>query len=125
MSQFIWVINSFFCQLEPDLESSSKDDLDLNSIPATKTLSNEHLLEKKRLAEAQQKKYKPTRASWGKSLDDDSYDVRHYIFDSSAYVIFLQHAWNFLFKGACNCRALHALDAPEGAPVRSLMVPCS
>lgn len=117
MSQFIWVINSFFCQLEPDLESSSKDDVDLNSIPATKTLSNEHLLEKKRLAEAQQKKYKPTRASWGKSLDDDAYDVRH-IFDSSAYVIFLQHAWNFLFKGAFNCRALNALDAPEDAKVR-------
>ena len=71
------------------MESSSKDDVDLNSIPATKTLSNEHLLEKKRLAEAQQKKYKPTRASWGKSLDDDAYDVRHYFFDSSACVTFL------------------------------------
>lgn len=60
---------------EPVVECASKGDLDLNSIPATKTLSNEHLLEKKRLAEAQQKKYKPTRASWGKSLDDDAYHM--------------------------------------------------
>ena len=55
--------------------SKSTDGVDLNCVPATKTLSNEYLLEKKRLAEAQQKKHKPTRASWAKSLDDDD-DVR-------------------------------------------------
>lgn len=49
--------------------------MDLNCVPETKTLSNDYLLEKKRLAEAQQKKHKPTRASWAKSLDDDN-DVR-------------------------------------------------
>lgn len=49
--------------------------MDLNCVPETKTLSNEYLLEKKRLAGAQHKKHKPTRASWAKSLDDDD-DVR-------------------------------------------------
>ena len=68
-----------FFKSEPGVESTSNDGLDLNSIPATETLSNEHLLEKKRLAEAQQKKHKPTRASWGKSLDADDYDVRQMI----------------------------------------------
>ena len=56
-------------------ESKSLDGMDLNCVPETKTLSNDYLLEKKRLAEAQQKKHKPTRASWAKSLDDDN-DVR-------------------------------------------------
>ncbi|KAJ7389046.1 Neurabin-1 isoform X1 [Desmophyllum pertusum] len=60
--------------IEPVIESKTKGGMDLDSIPATKTLSNEHLLEKKRLAEAQQKKHKPTRASWAKSLGDDEYD---------------------------------------------------
>ena len=44
----------------------------------TKLLGNDYLRQKKRLAEAQQKKHKPTRASWGKSVDDDEDDdVRH------------------------------------------------
>ena len=50
--------------------------IDLNSVPATKTLGNEYLREKKRLAEAQQRKHKPTRLSWAKALDDDD-NVRH------------------------------------------------
>lgn len=58
-------------------EDNRKEGLDLNSVPATKTLGNEYLREKKRLADAQQKKHKPTRASWAKSLDgDDESDVR-------------------------------------------------
>lgn len=52
-------------------EDNKNEGLDLNIIPATETLGNEYLMEKKRLAEAQGKKHKPTRASWAKSLDDD------------------------------------------------------
>ena len=52
-------------------EDNRSEGLDLNIIPATETLGNEYLMEKKRLAEAQGKKHKPTRASWAKSLDDD------------------------------------------------------
>ena len=65
----------FLFSSEPVAESKSQDGMDLNCVPETKTLSNEYLLEKKRLAGAQQKKHKPTRASWAKSLDDDD-DVR-------------------------------------------------
>ena len=65
----------FLFSSEPVTESKSLDGMDLNCVPETKTLSNDYLLEKKRLAEAQQKKHKPTRASWAKSLDDDN-DVR-------------------------------------------------
>lgn len=65
----------FLFSSEPVTESKSQDGVDLNCVPETKTLSNDYLLEKKRLAEAQQKKHKPTRASWAKSLDDDN-DVR-------------------------------------------------
>ena len=52
-------------------EDNKNEGLDLNIIPATETLGNEYLMEKKRLAEAQGKRHKPTRASWAKSLDDD------------------------------------------------------
>ena len=52
-------------------EEKKNEGLDLNIIPATETLGNEYLMEKKRLAEAQGRKHKPTRASWAKSLDDD------------------------------------------------------
>jgi len=52
-------------------EDKKNEGLDLNIIPATETLGNEYLMEKKRLAEAQGRKHKPTRASWAKSLDDD------------------------------------------------------
>ena len=70
-----WITSLFLFSLEPVTESKSQHAVDLNCVPETQTLSNEYLLEKKRLAEAQQKKHKPTRASWAKSLDDDN-DVR-------------------------------------------------
>lgn len=52
-------------------EDNKKDDIDLDSVPVTQTLGNDLHRQKKRLAEAQQKKHKPTRASWARSLDDD------------------------------------------------------
>jgi len=65
----------FLFSSEPVTENKFQDGVDLNCVPETETLSNAYLLEKKRLAEAQQKKHKPTRASWAKPLDDDN-DVR-------------------------------------------------
>ncbi|XP_048578269.1 neurabin-1 [Nematostella vectensis] len=60
------------------MTTSEDNDLDLNSIPFTEPLSSDLHLEKKRLAEAQNKKHKPTRASWARSSDSiDQY------FDSS------------------------------------------
>ena len=53
-------------------EDDKKNDFDLDSIPVTETLGNDYLIQKKSLAEAQQKKHKPTRASWAKSLDDEN-----------------------------------------------------
>ena len=66
---------NFFFLAAPVAEDNKSEDFDFNSIPATTILSNDYLREKKRLAEAQKKKHKPTRASWAKSLDDDG-DVR-------------------------------------------------
>ena len=50
---------------------TNKTDLDLDSIPITQTLENDYLRQKRLVAGAQQKRHKPTRASWGKSLDDE------------------------------------------------------
>ena len=44
--------------------------MDLNSIPETSCLNNDYSLEKIRIAEQQDKKHKPTRASYGRDLDD-------------------------------------------------------
>ena len=68
-------------------EDKKNEGLDLNIIPATETLGNEYLMEKKRLAEAQGRKHKPTRASWAKSLDDDDN-----VCQSCCYNFFIQ--WN-------------------------------
>ena len=67
---FFYLSSSLFFTSETT-EDNKNEGLDLNIIPATETLGNEYLMEKKRLAEAQGKKHKPTRASWAKSLDDD------------------------------------------------------
>ncbi|KAK3741080.1 hypothetical protein QZH41_009876 [Actinostola sp. cb2023] len=45
-------------------------EIDLNIIPVTEPLNSDLNLDKKRVAEAQNKIHKPTRASWGCSLDD-------------------------------------------------------
>ena len=70
ISVFFYLSSSLFLTSETT-EDNKNEGLDLNIIPATETLGNEYLMEKKRLAEAQGKKHKPTRASWAKSLDDD------------------------------------------------------
>ena len=61
----------FFFLTSAAKEDDKRIDLDLDSIPVTETLGNDYLKQKKRLAEAQQKRHKPTRASWAKSLDDE------------------------------------------------------
>lgn len=50
---------------------ANKNELDLDTIPVTQTLENDYLRQKRLVAGAQQKRHKPTRASWGKSLDDE------------------------------------------------------
>lgn len=59
-------------QVSAAKEDDKRIDLDLDSIPVTETLGNDYLRQKKRLAEAQQKRHKPTRASWAKSFDDEN-----------------------------------------------------
>lgn len=82
----------FLFSSEPVAESKSQDGMDLNCVPETKTLSNEYLLEKKRLAGAQQKKHKPTRASWAKSLDDDD-DVRRMTVEIKSLYYIIVKKW--------------------------------
>ena len=76
---FILLLKTFSFLAPAAKEDDKKDALDLDSVPVTQLLGNDYLIQKKRLAEAQQKKHKPTRASWGKSVDDDDddNDVRH------------------------------------------------
>ena len=62
----------FFFLTSAAKEDDKRIDLDLDSIPVTETLGNDYLRQKKRLAEAQQKRHKPTRASWAKSFDDEN-----------------------------------------------------
>ena len=52
------------------LAKTEGKEIDLNIIPVTEPLNSDLNLDKKRVAEAQNKIHKPTRASWGCSLDD-------------------------------------------------------
>ncbi|KAJ7367434.1 hypothetical protein OS493_040398 [Desmophyllum pertusum] len=60
--------------IEPAIESKTKGGMDLDSIPATRHSAMNIFWRRKDLLRLKQKKHKPTRASWAKSLGDDEYD---------------------------------------------------